>query len=235
MAEKYVCYYRVSTADQGKSGLGLEAQKKTVEDFLNGNGHEIVGEYTEIESGGKNDRPELQKAVTACELKGARLVVAKLDRLSRDLHFITQLQQSGTRFVIAEMPDATELTVHIYASMAQHERKVIGQRTKAALAQLKEKGVKLGNPCLQKGERIPNSGNTDNARAARIKKTGDYAMKMAPIIEEVKAQGATSLRQIAAALNAEGYRTVNGKEWQAMAVSQVVKRAQMQYESSKFS
>jgi DNA invertase Pin-like site-specific DNA recombinase len=122
MAKKYVCYYRVSTADQGKSGLGLEAQKKTVEDFLNGNGHEIVGEYTEIESGGKNDRPELQNAITACELKGARLIVAKLDRLSRDLHFITQLQQSGTRFVIAEMPDATELTIHIYASIAQHER-----------------------------------------------------------------------------------------------------------------
>jgi DNA invertase Pin-like site-specific DNA recombinase len=225
MAEKYVCYYRVSTADQGKSGLGLDAQKKTVEDFLNGNGHEIVGEYTEIESGGKNDRPELQNAITACELKGARLIVAKLDRLSRDLHFITQLQQSGTRFVIAEMPDATELTIHIYASIAQHERKVIGQRTKAALAQLKDKGVKLGNPCLEKGEQIPGSGDTTNARAARIKTTGEYALKMAPFIEEMKAQGHTSLRQIAAALNAEGYKTVTGKEWQAMAVSQVIKRA----------
>ena len=203
MAEKYVCYYRVSTADQGKSGLGLDAQKKTVEDFLNGNGHEIVGEYTEIESGGKNNRPELKKAITSCELKGARLIVAKLDRLSRDLHFITQLQRSGTRFVIAEMPDATELTIHIYASMAQHERKIISQRTKAAMAQLKEKGVKLGNPCLQKGEQIQGSGNTENARAARIKTTGEYTLKMAPIIEEMRVKGHSSLRQIAAALNAE--------------------------------
>jgi hypothetical protein len=93
------------------------------------------------------------------------------------------------------------------------------------LAQLKDKGVKLGNPCLEKGEQIPGSGDTTNARAARIKTTGEYALKMAPFIEEMKAQGHTSLRQIAAALNAEGYKTVTGKEWQAMAVSQVIKRA----------
>jgi len=137
MNERFVIYLRVSTAEQGKSGLGLAAQKKTVENYLGANGHEIVGEFAEIESGGNNHRPELGKAITACKLKKARLIVSKLDRLSRDLGFITELQRSGVPFVVAEMPDATELTIHIYSALAQHERKVIGQRTKDALAALK--------------------------------------------------------------------------------------------------
>jgi DNA invertase Pin-like site-specific DNA recombinase len=229
MAEKYVCYYRVSTTDQGKSGLGLDAQRKTVEDYLNGNGSKIVGEYTEVESGGKDDRPELQKAITDCKLKGARLVVAKLDRLSRDLHFITELQKAGVRFVIAEMPDATELTIHIYAALAQHERKLISQRTKDALAELKKKGVKLGSPILKRGERIPGSGlHTDRARAVCIEKADTHARDMLPIIKEMKRQGATSLREIASMLNESGYTTPRGKAWQATSVNRILKRASIQ-------
>ncbi len=141
MNQKFVTYYRVSTDKQGRSGLGLEAQKKTVLDFINGNNSEIVGEYVEIESGKRDDRPELQKAIRTCKLKKARLIVSKLDRLSRDLHFITELQRSGVQFTIAEMPEATELTVHIYAAMGQHERKEIGRRTKEHYRQQRQEAL----------------------------------------------------------------------------------------------
>lgn len=224
METRYITYFRVSTQEQGKSGLGLAAQEKTVTDFINGNGSKIVGSYTEIESGGKSDRPELQKAIRDCRLKSARLIVAKLDRLSRDLHFITELQQSGVKFTIAEMPDATELTVHIYAAMAQHERKVISQRTKDALSRLKAKGVQLGNPCLQKGERIPGSGNTTNANTARISKADQFALDMAQVIKDEITPG-QSLREIADDLNNFGYRTARGKEWHATSVSRILNRA----------
>lgn len=230
MSEKFITYYRVSTADQGRSGLGLEAQRKTVEDYLNGNGHEIVGEYTEIESGGKNDRPELQKALKACRLKKARLIVSKLDRLSRDLHFITELQQAKVRFVIAEMPDATEMTIHIYAALAQHERKVISQRTKDALAVRKAQGVKLGNPHLGKGN-IPTAkmiekpgGDTTNANNARQTKANAYAQDMASVINEAKEVGCDSLRDIADYLNNTGYKTARGGEWHATSVARVLER-----------
>lgn len=229
MSEKFVVYYRVSTNKQGKSGLGLDAQKKTVMDFLNGHGYEIAGELTEIESGGKDDRPELKKAVAACHLKKARLIVAKLDRLSRDLGFITQLQKSGVRFVVAEMPDATELTIHIYAALAQHERKLIGQRTKQALEAAKERGVQLGNPCLRRGEQIPGSGDTEQANEARIAKADDFAQAVSAVIEEIKTQGAASLRQIACKLNDEGYKTAKGGVWHATSVARILKRVHQQH------
>jgi len=220
MEGRFVTYYRVSTKRQGQSGLGLEAQKETVLRYLNGGSWEVLGEYVEIESGGKDDRPELAKAIRDCRLKGARLLVAKLDRLSRDLHFITSLQKAGVPFTIAELPDATELTIHIYAAMAEHERKLISQRTKAALAPLKGKG-KLGNPCLRRGERIPGSGAPDNANAARIEKADDFAKQIAQIIKEM---GGGSLRKIAANLNSAGYRTPRGKEWQAASVKRALER-----------
>jgi len=223
MKGRFVIYLRVSTAEQGKSGLGLAAQRKTVENYLNGNGYEIVGEFTEIESGGKNNRPELQKAITACKLKKARLIVSKLDRLSRDLHFISELQESKVSFVVAEMPDATELTIHIYAALAQHERKVIGQRTKDALAALKAKGKRLGNPCLQRGERVPGSGITPQANKARTSKANDYAADMATVIAEAKALGHSSLRKIATFLNESGYKTSKGGDWHPTSISRVIK------------
>jgi DNA invertase Pin-like site-specific DNA recombinase len=228
MGEKYIIYYRVSTDKQGKSGLGMKAQEKTVMDFLNGNGHEVIGTYLEVESGDKSDRPELQKAIRACRLKKARMVVAKLDRLSHDLNFITELQKSGVPFVIAQMPDATELTIHIYAALAQHERKLISERTKDALGQLKGKGVKLGNPCLQKGEKIPGSGDTTNANKARVDKADEHARDIAPIIEEMKSKGATSLRETAAALNEDGWKTQREKEYTTAGVRNILKRIENQ-------
>lgn len=230
MSGKYICYYRVSTVDQGKSGLGLGAQRKTVEDYLNGNGHDIVGEYTEIESGGKNDRPELGKALKACRLKKARLIVSKLDRLSRDLHFISELQQSKVSFVIAEMPDANEFTIHLYAALAQHERKLISQRTKDALAVRKAGGVKLGNPHLGKDKQPTErmvarpAGDTTNANTARKSKADAFALDIATVIEEAREAGCTSLRDIAEYMNSDGYKTARGKKWHATSVDRIVKR-----------
>ena len=223
MDGRFVVYYRVSTDKQGKSGLGLEAQKSTVMNYLNGGNHEVVGEYTEIESGGKIDRPELEKAIRDSRLKDARLIVAKLDRLSRDLGFITTLQKAGVRFTVAEMPDATELTIHIYAAMAQHERKLISQRTKEALARAKANGKQLGNPCLHRGERIPGSGFPAHAHEVRTKNADEFAMGIQGVIRE-RCGDKGSLREIAECLNQANYRTARGGLWHATSVKRILER-----------
>ena len=145
MAEgKFVSYLRVSTARQGKSGLGIEAQRKAVEDYLNGGNWKLVKEFVEVESGKQADRPKLQEAFQLCRLIGAKLVIAKLDRLSRDAHFLLGLEKAGVDFVAADMPQANRLTIGIMAVMAEDERRRISERTKAALAVVKPLGVKLG-------------------------------------------------------------------------------------------
>src|SRR5215218_1403441 len=158
----FVAYYRVSTERQGKSGLGLDAQRKAVEDFLNGGNWRLVAEFTEIESGKQADRPALAKAFQACRLRRAKLVIAKLDRLSRDAHFLLGLEKAGIDFVAADMPNANRLTVGIMAMVAEEERRMISARTKAALAQAKARGVKLG------GHRgyIPTAADGEAGRAA---------------------------------------------------------------------
>ena len=223
MDGRFVVYYRVSTDKQGKSGLGLEAQKVTVMNYLNGGNHEVLGEYTEVESGGKDDRPELEKAIRDCRLKDARLIVAKLDRLSRDLGFITTLQKAGVRFTVAEMPDATELTIHIYAAMAQHERKLISQRTKDALARVKANGKQLGNPCLQRGERVPGSGFPAHVHEVRTKKADAFALEIQGVIRELCGDKG-SLREIAACLNRADYRTARGGLWHSTSVKRILER-----------
>src|SRR4051812_32851358 len=145
MAEgAFVAYYRVSIERQGRSGLGLEAQRKAVEDFLNGGNWRLVAEFTEVESGEHSDRPALAKAFRACRLRGTKLVIAKLDRLSRDAHFLLGLEKAGVDFVAADMPQANRLTVGIMAMVADEERRLISKRTKEALAAAKARGVKLG-------------------------------------------------------------------------------------------
>jgi DNA invertase Pin-like site-specific DNA recombinase len=141
---KHVAYYRVSTPKQGRSGLGLEAQRHAVEGYLNGGDWQIVGEFTEIETGKRADRPALAKALAMCCLHGARLVIAKLDRLSRNAHFLLGLKESGVDFVAADMPNANRLTVGIMAMAAEDDAQRISQRTKDALAAAKRRGVKLG-------------------------------------------------------------------------------------------
>ena len=145
---KFVAYFRVSTDRQGKSGLGLEAQREAVLAYLDGGSWQLVGEFTEVESGKRSDRPQLAAALVACKKHKAKLVIAKLDRLSRNLAFIATLMDSGVEFVAVDNPHANKLTVHILAAVAQHEREMIAQRTKDALAAAKARGVKLGNPRL---------------------------------------------------------------------------------------
>jgi DNA invertase Pin-like site-specific DNA recombinase len=142
---RFVAYYRVSTARQGKSGLGLEAQQQAVhEHLLDGGSWSLVGEFVEIESGKRADRPKLAEAIKACRLRGAKLVIAKLDRLARNVAFISNLMESGVEFEAVDFPQANRLTIHIMAAMAEHEAKMISDRPKAALAAAKRRGVKLG-------------------------------------------------------------------------------------------
>ena len=221
---KFVCYYRVSTTKQKVSGLGIDAQKETVMNFLNGGNWEIVGEFVEYESGKNDNRSELTKAIQACKLKNAKLIVSKLDRLSRDVHFISSLMKSDVQFVVAEMPEMTELTIHIFAAMAQHERKMISERTKAALKQAKNRNAKLGNPCIRQGKRIQNSGDTTQANLARVARADNYAYQMKEIILGIMNSGVISLNGIANELNSQRYATRMGRAWSAMAVKRVLER-----------
>ena len=172
-------YYRVSTAKQGRSGLGLDAQRSAVEAFCASRGWVKLEEYKEQESGKRNDRPELAKALHHAKVSGATLVIAKLDRLSRNVAFLAQLQEAGVDFVAADMPDANELTIHIMAAMAQAERKAISKRTKEALAAAKARGTKLGNPM---GAKAFGTHKGNGAAVAAIKaKSSAFAADVLPI------------------------------------------------------
>lgn len=217
---KYVAYYRVSTDKQGRSGLGLEAQQKAVLDYLNGNGWEIVGEFTEIESGKRNDRPKLQTALRECRLHGATLVIAKLDRLARNVAFISNLMDSEVDFVAVDFPQANRLTVHILAAVAEHEREMISQRTKAALAVAKARGVALGNP-QHLTDAARQQGTIESAKVRKAKaqsRASDYI----PIIETIKADGITTLAAIADAMNLRNVPAPRGGRWQATQVKRVI-------------
>jgi DNA invertase Pin-like site-specific DNA recombinase len=222
MAEgKFVSYLRVSTARQGKSGLGLEAQRKAVEDFLNGGNWQVAKEFVEVESGKKADRPELAKAFQACRLFGAKLVIAKLDRLSRDAHFLLGLEKAGVDFVAADMPQANRLTVGIMAMVADEERRMISARTKAALAVAKRRGKKLGG---YRGAKITPSIRRAGKAAVRAR-TNARAADLAPVIIELKSGGVTSLGGLARALTERGIPTARGgSEWSAVQVSRVLDR-----------
>ena len=216
----FVTYCRVSTAKQGKSGLGLEAQLTAVEAYLNGGRWKVVGEFVEVESGKRADRPELAKAIAACRLYGAKLVVAKLDRLSRDPGFLRDLERSGIDFVAADMPDANRLTVGIMALVAEQEREAISTRTKVALAAAKARGTKLGG---FKGYTLTEADHAA-ARDARMALTKAQADRVGPTIAELRAAGITSATGLAIALNERGIPTARGGQWQAVQVQRVLAR-----------
>ena len=221
---KFVAYYRVSTAKQGRSGLGLEAQQEAVRSYLNGGAWQLVDEVIEVESGKRNDRPKLAEALRLCRLHGATLIIAKLDRLARNVAFISNLMESGVEFTAVDFPQANRLTVHILAAVAEHEAKAISTRTKDALAAAKARGKRLGGdrgnlPAVAKE-------GAKASVAARIAKAGGRAADLAPIIEELKGAGAVSLRQIAAGLNAKGIRAARGGAWSAVQVQRVMRRAE---------
>jgi DNA invertase Pin-like site-specific DNA recombinase len=162
---KFVAYFRVSTDRQGKSGLGLGAQREAVMNYLNGGSWQLVGEFTEVESGKHSDRSQLAAAVAACKKLRAKLVIAKLDRLSRNLAFIAAPMDSGVEFVAVDNPHANKLTVHILAAVAQHEREMIAERTRGALRAAKARGVTLGNPRLAEAR---DKANAADAFAANV-------------------------------------------------------------------
>jgi DNA invertase Pin-like site-specific DNA recombinase len=218
---KFVSYLRVSTARQGRSGLGLEAQRKAVTDFLNGGNWTLVREFVEVESGKRTDRPELQKAFQACRVFGAKLVIAKLDRLSRDAHFLLGLEKAGVDFVAADMPHANRLTVGIMAMVADEERRMISARTKAALAAAKRRGVKLGG---DRGGRLTAKARAAG-RAVQRQRARSRALDLVPTIKELQEAGCTSLRAIAAALEARGIPAARGGKWTAVQVSRLLEVA----------
>ncbi|MGB7830342.1 MAG: recombinase family protein [Pseudolabrys sp.] len=215
---KWVSYLRVSTDKQGKSGLGLEAQRKAVADFLNGGRWQLLTEFVEVESGNRSDRPQLASALAACKKHKAKLVIAKLDRLARNVNFVSGLMETGVEFVAADMPFANKLTIHILAAVAEHEREAISARTKAALAAAKARGVKLGGPKLRLAQL--NGATANKAEADR------FAANTLPLIREAQKAGASSLRAIADILNARGVRTARGGKWAATQVRDIMLRTE---------
>jgi DNA invertase Pin-like site-specific DNA recombinase len=213
----YIAYYRVSTQRQGRSGLGLEAQQQAVNAFLHGHEEHIIERFTEIESGRRNDRPQLAAALDACRRCKAVLVIAKLDRLARNVHFISGLMESGVEFVAVDMPEANRLTIHILAAVAEYERETISQRTKAALQAAKARGRKLGSPDPKKGAMI---------RSQVLQEKADrFAAKILPIIRGLQAEGVSSYKALAKALNAQGVPTANQRQWYGTTVKNLLERA----------
>jgi DNA invertase Pin-like site-specific DNA recombinase len=208
-AGQFIAYYRVSDIKQEKSGLGLEAQRASVERYLQQVKGSLINHYIEVETakGNGKNRPQLQAAIRESKSTGATLVIAKLDRLSRNVHFISGLMESAADFVACDMPAANKLTLHIMAAMAEHEREMISARTCAALEQVKARGVKLGNPRWQD--------SIQRALAARWPKR--QASQVDAIIRDRHGRGET-LRQIAGTLNDLGLKTPTGAQWHASSV-----------------
>lgn len=213
----FVAYLRVSTERQGRSGLGLEAQQQAVAAYAGGVGGNVVGMFIEVESGKVNDRPELAKALTECRRRRAVLLVAKLDRLARNVAFLANLMEAGTEFVACDNPTASKFTIHILAAVAEHEREMISKRTKDALAACKARGVKLGR-----------TGTADQARHAADVWSGlieRRVFELLPVVREIQAAGITSANAIAKALNARGVPTTGGNgSWTHRSVARVLAR-----------
>ena len=216
-----VAYIRVSTSQQGRSRLGIEAQREALARFADNEGYEIIAEFVEVETGKGSDaldrRPELAVALAKARTVRCPVAVAKLDRLSRDVHFISGLMAHRVPFVVAELgPDVDPFVLHLYAALAEKERALIAGRTKSALAAAKAKGVRLGNPRL---------GEARGRAVAALQMEADRAAgNVVPIIGEIRRSGATTLRAIAEALNARGVPTPRGGRWHAMSVRNALAR-----------
>ena len=210
--KQYVAYFRVSTQRQGTSGLGLEAQRKAVIDYINGNGSKVLAEYTEVESGKRWSRPELGKALAHCKKHRATLVIAKLDRLARNVHFISGLIESRVDFVAVDMPEADRAFLQMAAVFAEWEGRKISERTKAALAGAKARGVKLGVTGKERAR--------ENRSAANA-----FARKLRPVIRGLAGEGITSVRKVTEALNERGVEAPRGGRWHATSVARLLARA----------
>lgn len=224
---KIVSYLRVSTRKQGSSGLGLDAQRTAIHSYAAQRHAKVIETFTEIESGKVNARPELLKALHLAKVTGATLVIAKLDRLSRNAAFLLTLRDSGVRFVAADMPDANDLTVGIMALVAQQEREAISKRTKEALSAAKVRGVRLGNP--NGAAAIKRAGKGNSASLAVIRSRADsHARNLQPVLHALAAAGVTSLGNVAEALNERGMLTPRGGRWHKSSVRNLLTRLAME-------
>lgn len=203
-----ISYLRVSSQAQGRSGLGLEAQRETIENYRRSVNGSLLAEYVDIQSGKKNERSGLSQAIEHARRTQSALVIAKLDRVSRRVSFIANLMESNISFVVAELPNADEFQLHIYAAIAQQERKLISERTKAALAQAKKRGVKLGSY----GKTL--------AKLNKVK-AQKFARQFKERITQMRKEGLT-LREVAQVFNEEGISSSNGSKWHATSVMRVV-------------
>jgi DNA invertase Pin-like site-specific DNA recombinase len=210
--KRYIAYYRVSTEKQGKSGLGLDAQRQAVAEYVAGRG-EIAAAFTEVESS-RNKRPQLQAALEACRKRKATLLIARLDRLARNVAFISNLMESRVDFVAVDMPEANRLTIHILAAVAEHEREAISKRTKDALKAARARGIRLGNP-----DPIPAA-----QRAVTVLKeqTQQFHTTLRPLIQNLRLQGYT-LAKIADELNSRNVQTARGGLWYAATVRNILR------------
>lgn len=218
--KRFVSYLRVSTARQGQSGLGIEAQRSAVSSFLNGGSWKLVGEFVEVESGRNNERPELRRALATCRIHGATLVVARLDRLARNAHFLLGLKEAGVEFVCVDMPTANALTVGIMAMVAQEEARLISARTKAALQMAKERGVKLGSPkpITRRAQKL---GTVSSARVRRGL-SDRWRVDVLPVVRTALEQSG-SLRGAASILTTQGVPARRGGPWSPTQVMRVLK------------
>ena len=219
---KFVAYYRVSTKQQGSSGLGMEAQERAVGEFLAGRAGELAGFYADVESGTRkgNKRPELARAIARCRREKATLLIAKLDRLARNVAFVSNLMESGIEFLAVDMPQANKFTIHILAAVAEYEAEMISKRTIAALASAKARGVKLGKP-----ENL-----TPEARARSARENRDRALvayvRLERLVANLRSNGLV-LQAIATQLNEGGETTRRGAAFTAMTVKRIIDRARV--------
>jgi DNA invertase Pin-like site-specific DNA recombinase len=219
---RFISYHRVSTEKQGRSGLGLEAQKKAVSDYLNGGEWELLHEYVEIESGRRKDRPQLKAALDMCKREKATLVIAKLDRLARNVAFVATLLEGRIKFVCCDMPEADSTMLHIYSAMAEREAIKTSERTKAALAAAKSRGKQLG---WSMGSRIVEQRiASKRGAAANRNQARQFASNVLPIVQSIRAAGIKPLEGIAEALNARGVATARGGRWYAATVGRLISR-----------
>lgn len=218
-----ISYLRVSTAHQGRSGLGLEAQRQAINSFLAHAKATELAAFTEVESGKNNARPELGNALALAKATGATLVIAKLDRLSRNAAFLLSLRDSGVRFVAADMPEANELTIGIMALVAQQEREAISKRTREALAAAKARGQRLGNPNGAAPLKRAAKGNSAAVeRVAGITALRDEGLR--PFVRQLQAEGYETLQCLADSLNAKGFKTARGGTWHRSTVRLLLER-----------
>ncbi len=224
--QQAIAYYRVSTARQGRSGLGIEAQREAVARFAAAEAFELIGEFTEVETGKGNDaldrRPQLAAALATGRQKKCPVIVAKLDRLSRDVAFISGLMAQRVPFIVAELGrDADPFMLHLYAALAEKERRLISDRTRAALAARKAQGARLGN------RRNPGEAAALGSKALS-EEADTFASNVLPIVSALQSAGVTGLRGLADALNNRGIRTARGGRWHVSNVKNVIDRSQRQ-------